>query len=494
MLEGDFVRTKRTWNLKQHKENFLVSRSGPRAYQFHTSILGVNRAVKSEAEELLYKRNVFVVLSYQYHGLGIEIGGLAWLPIVSNKHVRKFSDMQKHSLRIHVAPGISGAQRLDPSATTTSTQSAIILAQDLDAFCLIMTSAGSVCTKESLAVVLSKDSTGTLSIVLPDAVAKKAATPQFICELFNTEYCQIDTATQHQLLSPMARILAPSQRAAFKGPICDVQQVNHLKQLMSPSLLCISAYNWSRFKTMSLAKDVADATLHLDDIEFTMNLYIILAIRLAQITFTEQNDPPADRQDYLAQSPEAADACDILRMETLVSAACCAVKARDFAALRRASAHITQVFVRRSKEQEQWRGDLAPLDTQLIAHGCTVLLWQHLYGEEPVYGGLTIKDAVDRLRQPGHGMYEVHDAEILSRQPDQEALVTREHLPIDQCSAFQLPVLLTSLHKPLLEQDRFKGWLDLDLLHSLHEGQKKDINNLQKQFRIKVTAFDELLQ
>jgi hypothetical protein len=63
-----------------------------------------------------------------------------------------------------------------------------------------------------------------------------------------------------------------------------------------------------------------------------------------------------------------------------------------------------------------------------------------------------------------------------------------------QCSAFQLPVLLTSLHKPLLEQDRFKGWLDLDLLHSLHEGQKKDINNLQKQFRIKVTAFDELLQ
>ena len=85
-----------------------------------------------------------------------------------------------------------------------------------------------------------------------------------------------------------------------------------------------------------------------------------------------------------------------------------------------------------------------------------------------------------------------HDSEILLRFPDQEAEVTRRHLPLEQCSAFQLPLPGTPYHKALMEQDRFQGWLDMDLLRRLDDDMKKKINGLQEYFRIKTTAFDEL--
>jgi hypothetical protein len=139
LLDGEYARTGRKWSSKGYHETFDLSRSGPRAYHFHTGILGVNRAIHDEAEELLYKRNVFVVLSYQYSGLGNDIGGLIWLPIVSNKHAAR---MQKHSVRIHITSG-TGKHRSPDSCIATSIQSAIFLARDLGAFCLIMTAAGS---------------------------------------------------------------------------------------------------------------------------------------------------------------------------------------------------------------------------------------------------------------------------------------------------------------------------------------------------------------
>jgi hypothetical protein len=335
-------------------------------------------------------------------------------------------------------------------------------------------------------VTLSKDDTGTPTVGLPVAFGMKVAAPQFKCELRNTKYRQIDAATQQQILAPMACILAPSQRVSFSGNICDFQQVEHLKQLMSPSLSCVPAYNWSRFKTLSLAKDVADATMHLDDIEFTMKLYKILEIAVAVSTHTLRKDATKYRI-FLAVSPEASDACDILRLETLVSVACCAIKKRDIGVLRGAGDHIRQVYVRRAEESAE-RNDIPP---ELGAHCCSVILWFHLYSGQPLWDQ-TIKDAVERLARPGHSHHQVHDSKILLRQPDQEVLVTSEHLPIGQCSAFQLPVPTTSFHKALKEEERFEGWLDKDLLRALDGGMKNNINAQQRMFGIKVTAFEEL--
>ena len=170
----------------------------------------------------MYKRNMFVVLSYAYWGLGHENGGLFWLPIVSNKHAL---NMKSHSVRIYVSPGKAGYK--DPNlGGNASQQSAIFLARDLEAFCLIMTTAGMTCHQKSLAATLSRGRTGVTITDGPGLLdPPNLEAPQFICDLRNTKYRQIDAATQRQILAPMARILAPSQRVAFKGIMCEFREV-----------------------------------------------------------------------------------------------------------------------------------------------------------------------------------------------------------------------------------------------------------------------------
>jgi hypothetical protein len=44
------------------------------AYKFHTNILAVNKVIHHETEEYLYKNNVFVVASAEWHETGFPPG------------------------------------------------------------------------------------------------------------------------------------------------------------------------------------------------------------------------------------------------------------------------------------------------------------------------------------------------------------------------------------------------------------------------------------
>jgi hypothetical protein len=485
LLDGEFVHTKRTWSRKEFEDNFDNDRTGPQAYHFHTNILGVNRAIHDEAEELLYKRNIFVVLSYKYFGLGNENAGLFWLPVVSNRHAPR---MKSHSVRIHVSPGTAGVR--DPMISgNASLQSAIFLARDLEVFCLIMTTAGTMCTQTALTVALHRNGAGAPMIDYPLPLAKaNRITPQFRCELRNNKYRQIDAATQRQLLAPMARILAPSQRVSFEGIVFDIQEVERFKQTMSPTLNCIRAFKWTFFEAMSLAKDVADAVLLHDDIEYVMTLYHTIALTLGVFSFIQES-LPGQRQAFFAACPEAAEASDILALEALVNAGCSAAKVKDGKVLLQVGEGIQAYMRRRAEENRSWEN----IPPQLERLCYSVMMWKNLYCGVEGHKA-TIREVVEYLTSSTRHPHLAHDASILSRHPDQGALVTRKHLPFNKCSAFQLPLPRTAFHNPLLEQykERFKGWLDLDLLRSLAERQKQDINNLQMRYRIRVTAFDEL--
>lgn len=486
LLDGEYTRIKRTWSRKEYEDNFDNDRTGPRAYHFHTNILGVNRVIHDEAEELLYKRNMFIVLSYEWFGLGNENGGLLWLPIVSNKYAAR---MKSHSVRIHVPPG-TAAYRDPELKGNASIQSAIILARDLDVFCLIMTTAGSSCKQSNLAVTLYKNGTGVPTIGFPGVFDPPNLTaPQFKCELRNTQYRKIGVATQRQILAPMHQILAPSQRVYFKGTLDNIQEVELLKQTMSPTLSCFPAYKWAFFKALSLAKDMADAAVPHDDIKFVMSLYHITAMTLAVCTFTH-SAAPRQRQTFLLACPEAAEACEILYLEAMVNTACCAVKARDVKVLHEASDGIQKCRKRRVEEQGSWEN----IPPQLKIYCDNVELWKILYcGAQSDL--LTVREAVIQLTGPSRERHQVHDSEVLLRHPDQEAVVTRKHLPLDQCSAFQLPLPSTTCHKTLLAQHeaRFKGWLDMDILCALDDHVKNRVNIEQMQCRIKLTDFGKLL-
>jgi hypothetical protein len=63
LLDSKYTRIKRTYDAAQYKTTRDSSLTGPRAYQFHTNILAVNQEIHNESKELLYKRNMFVVIS-----------------------------------------------------------------------------------------------------------------------------------------------------------------------------------------------------------------------------------------------------------------------------------------------------------------------------------------------------------------------------------------------------------------------------------------------
>lgn len=286
----------------------------------------------------------------------------------------------------------------------------------------------------------------------------------------------------------MAQILAPSQRVSFKDTVCDSREVQLLKQTMSPTLNCFPAYKWAIFRALSLAKDMADAALSHDDLKLVMSLYAIAAVTVAVCTFT-YTEAPAQRQTFLLASPEAAEACDILYLEAMVNAACCAVKTGDSNVLLEAGEGVQRCMSRREAQYGRW----ASVPPQLEAYCNSVLLWRGLYSgiqcKMP-----TVGDMVRLWTGPNCERHQKHDREVLLRQPDQEAEMSRKHLPLEQCSAFQLPLPSIACHKALLEQHegRFKDWLDMDLLRSLPDNLKEEVNRQQKQYKIKVTAFDEL--
>lgn len=135
LLDGKNVRTTRKFDPEMYNDNFANSRTGPRANHFHTNVLAVNRTIHDEAEELLYKRNIFVVVSYKWFRLGKDIGGLSWLPIVSNRHVGR---MRLHSMRIHVSGVSDLPETTEEMNASKQLQSCILLTSDLESFQLVM--------------------------------------------------------------------------------------------------------------------------------------------------------------------------------------------------------------------------------------------------------------------------------------------------------------------------------------------------------------------
>ena len=102
LLDGDYARLERPATRPDTPEEFQRYVETDNAYHFHTNIMAVNRTIHEETEELLYKRNAFIVISFQWPSLNTLRGGMFSVPVVSSKFVNR---MQLHSTRIHISPG-----------------------------------------------------------------------------------------------------------------------------------------------------------------------------------------------------------------------------------------------------------------------------------------------------------------------------------------------------------------------------------------------------
>lgn len=449
--------------------------SGVVAYKFQTAILGVNRAIHDEAEKLMYKRNVFILLSYQCEQRDMSHGGLLWLPVVSMKHV---GWMQLHSLRIHHNFGSLQSRYIQ-------LQSCIILADDLEAFCLAvrMSTAERVGAGVPLAFAPGRTIIGLYDD--PEVGIYRRPDMKCLCDLRNTKHRPMDETFQHRLLTPLASMSCINQRVMIRGAVCNPSEVDHLKQLMSPSLICTEATVLHELQTLVIAKDIANAAVGHDELAFVLHLYEHIAGYLCMLM--------VQKEKILEAVPRSIDLVETMFFEVSINIGCGRLKLRDFDAVddwfHNAGSMLDRLYERLG------RGWEVPDGIRHYHHSLGI--WRSLYCPDGIREASkvphgTVAHEVGQFQICSRFPHQAYDLEILKRNPDQEAIVSAEHLPFDQCSISQLPFLATSFYKNVENLEEFtqsRGWHDIRCLKSLDDQTKTTINYVQKQHGGQVTDF-----
>jgi hypothetical protein len=139
---------------------------------------------------------------------------------------------------------------------------------------------------------------------------------------------------------------------------------------------------------------------------------------------------------------------------------------------------------------ESWK-----MPEKLEAYYVSVNLWFDIYRLVNPYYPRTVRKVVSDLTRVESGPHQIHDLEILKRHANLDDIITFQHLPFEQCSAYQLPLPGTPFYETIDSmswKSHYHEFHDLDLLRSLSDDQRKTINDLQKRYRLGVTDFENL--
>jgi hypothetical protein len=492
LLDGDYTRIQRTCYEVNQQQNLDGNRTGPKAYHFHTNILAVNHAIHKEAEEVLYKRNTFVVVSYQWPSFGKERGGTYWVPIVSNEHVAR---MKLHSLRIHVS---SGSQTQEGASAPV--ESYIILARDVKAFCVSMHARvwdlnGAAVTINQVPETPTYTTTevGIAGVSLDHVVNPPS---RMRCQLRDTKYRTMDRALQNDMLAPLATVIGLSQKVVFTGAICDSQQIDFLKRRMGPSLVCMHAVQWHAFEECAIAKEVADAALEHDDLELVVQYYRMivrmLSTKLGGLTGRE------NKPIYMMSPPfiQMIQVIDTFHVEVLLILACGELKLGNMQRFLHAVDDADEIldFARLGRVVH------AALPEGMVDRRQSVNLYRYLYEPDRTrhteHHG-TADDFCEKVFCRGEkgGPLMAHDYEILLRCPDRHNVVSAKHLPLDQCAAVSLPFTPSSFYKGVVDtvqRGQYQGWHDVGFLREFGGGWQDQIHMMQGIMGVEKTDFDKL--
>lgn len=199
-------------------------------YHFDLRIFGVNKVITTEAEEVFYKRNQFVVFS---HNIGSLTSTL--LPIVPLLPTNKAKILRfKHcSVRIHLKRYTSGVD-FCPRSRPGSTWS-LLLAEDLDVLAAILNIG--LQTVQGNAIVIG-NTEGTMQLTARDEPNRTPMSIQF--RLFNTNHRVMDDEFQEKVLQKALQslLVAENMRVSFSslGVAINPALADRLRHIMGPQL------------------------------------------------------------------------------------------------------------------------------------------------------------------------------------------------------------------------------------------------------------------
>jgi hypothetical protein len=266
LLHSDYTRVERKWtgNLAASESNDIFERKG---YKFHTNILAVNRAIHDEAQDYLYKNNIFVVATANWFDAdGDSLFTFnSYIPVVTESKVAR---MRHHSIRMHVTKGVKAP-----------TQSCLLLLKDLDA--LIVTLRFHASQRLAFALMMEDDLTSSRYRFMPvgiDGLANKAIkSSHFKVHFFNTPWHKTDVNTQRNVLDSLCEFNSNSMRVTIDGILAEtIIHAQRAQDMMGAALISPLALDSFRLDTYYKQKRLADKAVCANELGLAEVAYKIM--------------------------------------------------------------------------------------------------------------------------------------------------------------------------------------------------------------------------
>jgi hypothetical protein len=280
LLHSDYTRVIRD------RERTSDGGNGPfkrQAYKFHTNILAVNKAIDEESQEFLYKNNVFVVASADWHQHGFMPGeslfsGNFWTPIVTETQAAK---MRHHSLRLHLIKGKNAEfDRLDESVGSripAPIRSCVVMANDLHALC--MTLRCHVLQYPGFAILVEDDPVipppGDIVVVgVDERDGKLEKSSRLKIQFRITPFRARDANMQFKTFDLLRQIVCAGLRVTVDGVLPEhIDRAQRAKDAMGPVLISRQASHWDSFEILCKAKQLMDNNMCLGELQLAAKSY-----------------------------------------------------------------------------------------------------------------------------------------------------------------------------------------------------------------------------
>lgn len=439
---------------------------GDRAYKFHTNILGVNRQIHDEAEEYLYKHNVFVVISHQFSDAETRASPACALWVAQLQG----PGFVHRSLELY----ISEVPHVNSQQSEIARTHWLFLSQDLEFYRHIVLLPLASLLEQAPKLVLEKSD--LVFDTFLDEEGRQLNTHYMRIELRSHRYSNATCGLQRSLLALLRPLGCPGLLVSICGDISDSSSVRVLENSIGSSLVCDSAVIWRMIGSLDAARAAADNVAQAGQLSLAARMYELATKAMRAYCKTSASRTPAVWPVLLE-----------LLADTELTKAYLYWKVHDAAMFVRTVSSLVEmaVFFKEGARQEDILQSPRMFHLTLLA-----VVVSPSASLRPPLPPITIARCVACLSAT-HTEHGSHDTAILKRCADQSKNFAPEDLPAASCSYSAMECAIPCHTERVQKPDHIIGLLDVLQLRRIDKQKREHINKLQAERGWTITRFED---
>ncbi|KAK4552207.1 hypothetical protein LTR86_010561 [Recurvomyces mirabilis] len=244
------------------------NRSTAHTYRYHTSILGVSKLMRAEAEQVL-ALDQFVIISFKWPGLSLA-SHCHDVPIVC-EDLKAISKFTHHAMRVHIQHG-------SLEKATDVLRSFIMVAADLPVFCsymMLWTFAMTLSPAPLLFGITTDSGCKITEVLLPQSENAKSLRTKI--QMFPSPSTSPTKFYQESLLAPFRHMAIGGQKVTFLNSTLP-QDTTSLQAAMGPPYVSAVPMLWQMIGIARRIKHQADDLVGAGDFDLAPVKYVLLSL------------------------------------------------------------------------------------------------------------------------------------------------------------------------------------------------------------------------